>query len=129
MHEDDGTLIRAYKNQLSSTGSIATAMNEMTTNIGAITGVAKKTSEEVDNAHEISVGSEKDWDNCAVKLNPLNDGLAQACDAVLMLNEQTEKIGGILDLIQSIAWQTDLLALNAAIEAVRAGDSGRGFPS
>ena len=38
-----------------------------------------------------------------------------------------ERIGGVVQLIQSIAGQTNLLALNATIEAARAGDAGKGF--
>jgi methyl-accepting chemotaxis protein len=39
----------------------------------------------------------------------------------------TQRIDGVLTLIQTIAEQTNLLALNATIEAARAGDAGRGF--
>src|SRR5438876_6916339 len=39
----------------------------------------------------------------------------------------TQRIDGVLNLIQAIAQQTNLLALNATIEAARAGDAGRGF--
>jgi methyl-accepting chemotaxis protein len=39
----------------------------------------------------------------------------------------TQRIDGVLQLIQAIAKQTNLLALNATIEAARAGDAGRGF--
>ena len=43
------------------------------------------------------------------------------------LSEAANRIGDVVDLINTIAGQTNLLALNATIEAARAGDAGRGF--
>ncbi|MEE4246877.1 MAG: methyl-accepting chemotaxis protein [Kangiellaceae bacterium] len=53
--------------------------------------------------------------------------IAQATDASQVLNLDVQEIGTVLDVIKSIAEQTNLLALNAAIEAARAGEQGRGF--
>ena len=43
------------------------------------------------------------------------------------LSQTAQRIGEVVQLIQTIASQTNLLALNATIEAARAGDAGKGF--
>lgn len=53
--------------------------------------------------------------------------LKEAAEVVHQLRDESNKIESILDVIRSIAEQTNLLALNAAIEAARAGEQGRGF--
>ena len=48
-------------------------------------------------------------------------------ERALSLGERAQRIGGILEMINDIAAQTNMLALNAAIEAARAGEAGKGF--
>jgi methyl-accepting chemotaxis protein len=60
-------------------------------------------------------------------MQALADRMEQTTQTISDLETESRDIGDVLDVIQSIAEQTNLLALNAAIEAARAGEQGRGF--
>ncbi len=53
--------------------------------------------------------------------------IERAAGVISRLDQRSKRVGSVLDVIKSIAEQTNLLALNAAIEAARAGEQGRGF--
>lgn len=57
----------------------------------------------------------------------INQSMNEITIVTTNLSQGSEKIKGIVDVINGIAAQTNLLALNAAIEAARAGEAGRGF--
>ena len=60
-----------------------------------------------------------------IELLALN--LQQASATIAQLEQDSNQVGAVLEVIKGIAEQTNLLALNAAIEAARAGEQGRGF--
>jgi len=67
------------------------------------------------------------WCCAAPQIQQLAQQLQHSGEQVQHLHEETTSVGKVLEVITSIAEQTNLLALNAAIEAARAGEAGRGF--
>jgi len=67
------------------------------------------------------------FDRTNEQIDDLGQIMGQASDSIDSLKNESDKIENLIDVINSIAEQTNLLALNAAIEAARAGEAGRGF--
>jgi methyl-accepting chemotaxis protein len=107
--------------------SIVSAVHEMTLANKEMAQVATETAEESDQARK-SAGLGLD---VVDKVTGSMGKLTADVDAALIFSADLEKSSGtissVLEVIRSIADQTNLLALNAAIEAARAGEQGRGF--
>jgi methyl-accepting chemotaxis protein len=115
------------RDQRSQTDSVATAVTEMEAAVQEVASHAAQASTEVS---MVSEQAHANMDNMGKNLrfvNRLKESLDQASDVIQQLSTESQQIGDILSVIQSIAEQTNLLALNAAIEAARAGEQGRGF--
>lgn len=69
----------------------------------------------------------KEIDYLTQKIVDVSHKEAELAEKVKHLNENTQDVKSVLNVIRDIADQTNLLALNAAIEAARAGEHGRGF--
>ena len=113
--------------QKEQTDMLATAMTEMTATVDEVASSARNTSTEVGNADREAVAGQNLVQENIQTINGLSDEIQKAAGVIDRLNEYSNNIGTVLDVIRGIADQTNLLALNAAIEAARAGEQGRGF--
>ena len=83
-----------------------------------------------DMASQVAAGAKEGASSvtsAAAQINDMASEVDSVGEAMKHLNERVNDILGMVDVIRSVAEQTNLLALNAAIEAARAGEQGRGF--
>ena len=109
------------------TDQVATAMNEMTATVQEVARNAEEASEAAVAADQQAREGDKVVAEAIAQIERLALEVGHSTEAMGELKCESDKIGSVLDVIKSVAQQTNLLALNAAIEAARAGEAGRGF--
>lgn len=110
-----------------STDQVATAINEMSATVQEVATNASGAAQAAQDADKSARNGLKMMDNTIGAMQQLSIEVDNVNTAMTELEAETGRIGGVLDVIKSVAEQTNLLALNAAIEAARAGEQGRGF--
>jgi methyl-accepting chemotaxis protein len=105
----------------------ATAVNQMTAAVEEVARNAVATSQASDESERIAQRGRQQVKETVASINHLAEDVTQTGDQVGILAQKVYGITKVLDVIRSVAEQTNLLALNAAIEAARAGEAGRGF--
>lgn len=109
----------------------ADATSEKSTSVAAAAEEATVTAQTVAAAAQQLTGAITEIANRATEAAggsaAAQSKVVETSQTMARLAEAAEKIGEIVNLIESVAEQTNLLALNATIEAARAGDAGRGF--
>ncbi|MDL5592749.1 methyl-accepting chemotaxis protein [Pseudomonas kribbensis] len=114
-------------NQKVETDQVATAMNEMAATVQEVARNAEEASEAAVAADQQAREGDKVVGEAIAQIERLATEVGHSTEAMGELKRESDKIGSVLDVIKSVAQQTNLLALNAAIEAARAGEAGRGF--
>jgi len=113
--------------QRQETASVAAAMTEMEASVREVAQAANQTLDQVMAVEKASEAGRSIMATNISTTHQLANKLTETGKVIGDVNNMSSNIGNILDVIRSIAEQTNLLALNAAIEAARAGEHGRGF--
>lgn len=98
----------------------AASLEETAISMKKITSTVQATTENAKGAHDLSLASSE------VALEGGNV-VNKVVEMMNIINEGTRQVAEITNVIDNIAFQTNILALNAAVEAARAGEQGRGF--
>ena len=114
-------------NQHAETDMVATAVNEMSASIQEVAGNAQLTAEAAAKANDETLNSKQVVSSTITAIHDLATEVEQASEVIQKLEQDSNSISSVVNVISGIAEQTNLLALNAAIEAARAGEQGRGF--
>ncbi len=109
------------------TEQAATATNEMAATVQEVARNAAQASQAAQQADEEAHQGNQVVQQAVGQIGSLASEVEQTAESIQALNEESARIGNVLEVIRLVAEQTNLLALNAAIEAARAGEQGRGF--
>ena len=113
--------------QKQETSMVATAITEMTTTVLEVANNAERASSAAGKANNEAKEGRQIVHGTVEAITDLATSIENSASVMEELKKNSADIGTVLDVIKSIAEQTNLLALNAAIEAARAGEQGRGF--
>ncbi|CAB5527049.1 H3 [Pseudomonas putida] len=109
------------------TDQVATAMHEMAATVQEVARNAEQASHAATGADQEARAGDRVVGEAINQIERLASEVHRSTEAMSLLQQESQKIGSVMDVIKSVAEQTNLLALNAAIEAARAGEAGRGF--
>ncbi|HSX91228.1 MAG TPA: methyl-accepting chemotaxis protein [Pseudomonas sp.] len=115
------------QSQKLETEQTATAIHEMAATVQEVAHNAEQASQAAQTADREAQQGNHVVQQAVSQIGTLAADVEQSAEAIQELNKESGRIGSVLEVIRSVAEQTNLLALNAAIEAARAGEQGRGF--
>jgi len=113
--------------QKTETDQVATAMHEMSATVQEVARNAEQASQAASEADKQARAGDQVVAQAVAQIERLANEVGRSAVAMNELEQESGRIGKVMDVIKAVAEQTNLLALNAAIEAARAGEAGRGF--
>ena len=122
-----GQFIDQMQGHRRETEQVVTAVTEMSSTAQEVASSAANAATATSAASHEAADAQGVVATATRSINDLVGEVDQASQVIGQLEQETSKIGSVVEVIRGIAEQTNLLALNAAIEAARAGEQGRGF--
>lgn len=118
---------REVGSQKDETEQVSTAMQQMTATVHDVARNAEQAAQAAQDADDKVESGQQVVRQSMQRIEQLAVAAETASSGIDSLSAEIHTIGDVLEVIKSVAEQTNLLALNAAIEAARAGEQGRGF--
>ncbi|WP_312931947.1 methyl-accepting chemotaxis protein [Stutzerimonas nitrititolerans] len=127
LHGATQSSTQSASSQQQDTDQVAEAIHEMSLSFQDVAVNAQRTADVAAQADQAAASGRQVVSLTGSSITRLANEIQQAAQAIHLVENHSQDISRVLEVIRSIAEQTNLLALNAAIEAARAGEQGRGF--
>ena len=119
--------VRSVDDSVNQVEQMASSIEDVASTSATLSSSASQVSETTSNVLETLAQGVKSSNTSQTTIESVASEVDGMANELSLLQEESARIGSVLDVIRGIAEQTNLLALNAAIEAARAGEQGRGF--
>ena len=106
---------------------VSRAMGDMNRTVQEVASNSEKAAQNAVDSNNLIQSLGEMSQDLKLKMQSIKSAVGDSSNVINELDDKSKQIGEIVNLITTIADQTNLLALNAAIEAARAGEHGRGF--
>jgi methyl-accepting chemotaxis protein len=127
LQDSAAAISQGVREQNLGTDQVTTAMQQMTQKGEQVKLSANKASDAAQSVNTAAQSSQNVMQQTIASITLSAKQIQDTSEVIQKLDEDAQNVSSVIEVIQSIAEQTNLLALNAAIEAARAGEQGRGF--